>query len=283
MKIGIIKTGTKNNNLIEAFCSGLKKHNDIPIFTSWKDCFKSKEINIFVRPNLKPKIIDQLANFKKHNKRFLLLDTGFTHNKYLNTEPYYSVGFDNTKRYGNYYNENSPPDRWQKLNLELKPWKTSGKYTLLLLQGSGSTSIYKYDIINWYKEVIKVVGTFPLIIRPHPRKNIEKLLREKLLQPLNIKISYNKFLQTDLEKAKNVIAFVTSATVTCVIEGIPVFICNDKNMAWNVSAGTLENYPNTKYPNRTQWAYNLAYAQWNLKEITNGECWAHLKPHIKND
>lgn len=29
--------------------------------------------------------------------------------------------------------------------------------------------------------------------------------------------------------------------------------------------------------NRLQWAYNMAYTQWNKKEIINGDAWDHLK------
>ena len=59
------------------------------------------------------------------------------------------------------------------------------------------------------------------------------------------------------------------------INGIPVVAMDPGSMAWGVARHdvTMDFY----MPDRRQWLYDLAYKQWTIEEVENGNAWEHLK------
>jgi hypothetical protein len=47
------------------------------------------------------------------------------------------------------------------------------------------------------------------------------------------------------------------------------------SMAWPMASHNLREPVRT--PDRSQWAYNLAYRQWTLEEIASGEFWETVR------
>jgi len=151
-------------------------------------------------------------------------------------------------------------------------------------------STQEIDIYGWYRDAmrrIREVTERPVLFRQHPRlfrthyRRIADVARIKAAfrKLINWKISTEWRLATDLAKAHSVVVYSSNAGVLPVVLGIPTFVGDDISMAWDVNAGPLEKIEKPELKDRTRWANGLAYAQWNCREMANGECWAHFRGH----
>jgi len=204
---------------------------------------------------------------KQHGGDYLVLERGYFRDR-MN---YFSLGYNGLNGRAEFHAENSPPDRWQKHGVKVKPWKTDGKYILLMGQVSGDQSLQAINISDWYREIIEKVKSLtdmPIFFRPHPNARQQKTglkcdryergpLNE-VFQDAYLAITYNSNSATD-----------------AVLNGIPAIGMDRGSLAWDMVQHeiSLEQF----MPDRTQWLYDLGYKQWLLEEIASGEAWEHLK------
>tara|TARA_Y100000768_G_scaffold357092_1_gene311941 strand:- start:426 stop:1100 length:675 start_codon:yes stop_codon:yes gene_type:complete len=140
--------------------------------------------------------------------------------------------------------------RFEKLNINIKNLKKNGDYIIL-----SEPSIYD---INFFKLENWIENT----------KNKLKNISDRKI------IIHNRSSKTPLvELLKNAWAFVSNhstAGFTSMIEGVPAYFTNP----------TLSNVSEIKdiekHEINYKALYNLAYEQWNIKEIETGEAWDYL-------
>lgn len=259
--------------------------------------------------------LEAFERLTQSGRRVLVLDTGFVRNQpeaeLYQTKPpfilvrpetyaahdrriYYAMGFDGIKRNADYGNAGDiTNDRWRRLGAILKPWRPSGTHILLIGQPVHGQSTQHRDIRAWYAEtadILRKVSRRSIIYRPHPRiyslrtnagrrKRDETMITEAAGGNKKFKYSKNRFLRDDLVGAWAAVCLTSNAAVECVLRGVPVIACDPACMTWDVSDRDLQNIEKPTLYDRLDWAHRLAYAQWNVAEIRNGECWKHLRPH----
>lgn len=256
---------------------------------------------------------------KAAGRRLLVIDTGFVRDQYdfelaaripgstVKFEPgqaktfaqfdrmmYYQVGYEGIKNFANYYNAGSPPDRWDSLHVEIAPWRKAGSHILLLGQSEHGQSSQHVSVMTWYGTAVaalRCVTARTIVMRQHPRVSIIRTSsrrvrneRHKIMATIGVSpgsFRWSSFprLERDLVDAWCAVAFSTTAAVKSVLAGIPVFVGSKVCMAFPVSAGALAQVETPALCDRKQWAHDLAYAQWNCFELSNGACWGHLRPH----
>lgn len=189
----------------------------------------------------------------------VVLETGYI-NRGDGYDNHYAAGLNGLNGRADFRNDDSPSDRWEKLGVELKPWRTEGRHLLLCGQVPQDASVDHIDIQEW---LLHISGLFtkPVIYRPHP------LGPQDMLS--NCKPSRGS-LDDDLKDCWAVITFNSNVAVEAIIKGVPAFAFDEGSMAWDV-ANQIQNPPD-----RTQWAHNLAYTQWTPDEMRSGETWKHL-------
>lgn len=213
---------------------------------------------------------------------------------------YYSLGYDGLKRRADYCNQQSPGDRWAKLNCQLQPWRQTGTHILVLGQTWHGMSSQHIDIYDWYADVVREIRRHsdrPVVFRHHPRisklrpghdgrqwRNRIKKDRENIRRVLaeasaGFDWHTGHFLEDDLRDCWAVVSFTTNAAVEAAVYGVPVFAMDEGNMAYEVAEHDLAAIESPSMQDRQQWAWNIAYAQWNALEMRSGEAWAHLRPH----
>ncbi len=145
-------------------------------------------------------------------------------------------------------------DRFKKLKITTKDKKKFGEY--IILSEPTPEAMDYYNLHNWVEETSKKI----------------KLYSDRKI------ITHNRNSETPLiELLKNAWAFVSdhsSAGFFSMFEGVPAYFTNNtlKNIA---SIENIENHQiNYSVFN------NLAYEQWNIKEIESGEAWDYLKNKI---
>ena len=196
---------------------------------------------------------------------------------------------------GNYCNENSPPDRWLRIqkeqNIEIKDWRTTGDYILLILQRPGDSSLKNLleihgtynQFIDYTLKSIKENTDRPIRVRMHPLRQDRQL---EALKDFDVDISTNTQgselleggdgLYEDFRNAYAVVGFNSNALTESVCEGIPTFSMCASSMAWECSNKTLKLLEQPVLYDREQWLYNLGYCQWREDEIARGDPWFHL-------
>ena len=95
------------------------------------------------------------------------------------------------------------------------------------------------------------------------------------------KKSYRFDFQKAITNVHAVISHNSTATIDSCIRGRPTFCTSDLAIAWPVANTVLEDIENPKYPDRTQWVYDLGYKQWTEQEIKNGTVFKRFKEKLK--
>ena len=199
---------------------------------------------------------------------------------------------------GDYCNENSPPDRWNQIQkdqeIEIKPWKTTGEYVLLILQRPGDTSLKNLisvygDYKTFLSETIFNIRKYTdrkILVRPHPSRKDAQLSIIKELNLTGIEISQTPSkegslsggdgLYKDFSNAWAVVGFNSNALTESVCEGIPTFSLCPSSMAWECSNKSLDLLDHPQFFERQQWLNNLGYCQWREDECLAGLPIKHL-------
>lgn len=169
-------------------------------------------------------------------------------------------------------------ERWKNFNVEIKPWRKSGKYYLVATQakiwnkrGLGHKNFWQPE--NWDSNtVVKLKQTThkPIIFRQHPNGK-ERGRNNK--HPRYIKISDGSIvpLEKDLEQAFASVVYSSNLATDSLLQGVPVFY-NGKNLYLKDACKYgFEDFNNPVYPNNRENLFQrMAWNQFSLEEIQNG-------------
>ena len=163
-----------------------------------------------------------------------------------------------------------PADRWEKHKVEVKPWRTTqGEYVLLLGQVQGDASVKNLPA-KWYVEIAaqaKEVFDLPVVFRPHPKA--------RQCVGVHGTISRSGGLMAAFSGAHCAITWNSNSGVDAVLNGIPTFVFDEGSMAWAVAGHKLKD--DLFRPKREIWLRHLAYCQWTVEELENGDAWDFLR------
>lgn len=167
----------------------------------------------------------------------------------------------------NYFVKGKDSERFNKLGLELKPWKISGDHILICSQHEKSEQwkgMPTSDI--WVEQQIKEIRKYtdrPIRIRQHPRFP----LRRKFNQ-YNAFSSTNNF-QVDLNTAYCAVNHCSNPGIESVLNGVPAFV-SEISLAAPVANTDLSVIETPSRPDRTQWSNDLAWTEWTQQEMLDG-------------
>lgn len=181
-----------------------------------------------------------------------------------------------------YANKNSGPDKWnqvkQRLNLELKPWRSNGNHILVCGQRDGGWSMKGVDMNQWVLETVQHIRKAtdrPIVVRAHPKNPVNaKLFR----QFANVQMSTNQSLQQDLSNAWASVFFNSSSCVASVLSGVPVFASDSDCVAWQIATQDITQIEKPLTPTREQWLWDLSAAHWTDEESRAGLIYNKFRP-----
>ena len=157
------------------------------------------------------------------------------------------------------------PERWDRLGVELKPWRTAGSH-LLVLPNRAFGVPGRMMPANWAstaeKRFARLSGR-PVRVRAHPGNKAPQ-------RPLS----------RDLEGAWAAAVWTSGAGVQALVAGVPVF-CDAP--FWVCKAAASQGSPDDPtLPDRLPALHRLAWAQWTVAEIESGEPFVRLFEHAKS-
>ena len=183
-----------------------------------------------------PQIIEQA---KAAGEPWIYLDHGYFGRGHPNG--YYRV---TCNAHQQHWITDRPPDRWQALKIDIKPWRTGR------------------DIV-----MVPPSPTVQAVFGPYWPPDF------KTDRPLQVSVKDGR---TFTEKFKNVHALITYnsiAAIEAVVAGVPVFVTGESAALASTDFSLIETPPK---PQRQAWAQSLAYGQYTTKEMESGLCWANL-------
>lgn len=213
------------------------------------------------------KVIEEQKKLKKDT---IVLETGYI-KRGDGPENYYAAGFNGLNGRADFKNENSPSDRFEKLGIELSPW-TLNEHGKILLCGQvpWDASVQNINMADWILDmahIIQQVTRREISFRPHPLAKLPSIRGlEYSTEPP----------EEAIRKSFAVVTYNSNTAVESVIEGVPAFSFDPGSMAYEVTSHDISDLRDPYMPDRTQWANNLAYAQWTPDEMRKGETWRHL-------
>lgn len=154
-------------------------------------------------------------------------------------------------------------DRWSRLGVEIKPWRQSGKYILVCPNRSFGVPGRSMPE-GWAEKMaerMKPESGLPIKIRRHPGND----------QPKHS-------LSDDLAEAAAVVVWTSSCGVHSLIEGIPTiceapyWICKQAAPTWAQVLAGGDDLSGA----RVDALNRLAWAQWTVEEIANGDAFRFL-------
>lgn len=163
---------------------------------------------------------------------------------------------------------NSPSDRFDSWNLELKPWREEGDFILICPSSETMTrcinGLAQHTWIQQTYEKIKRHTRKPIRVRLKPRKNGKS---GPDVETVSMK-----------EELEGCHALVTNASLTAIEalqEGVPVFTdCSQCPAAW--LADTIKNIDKPEKKDREPLFYDLAYRQFSIKEFRDGTAYENI-------
>jgi len=207
--------------------------------------------------------------------------------------PFKSVYFGESE----FFNQNSPPDRWNLLcerkKIDVLPYRDNGNHILMCMNRGidGRGWLTKgVDTWGWLESKISEIRRYtdrPIRVRFHPmgRDYIKKEKRNVWVKRLshNVRISGldNEDIVDDCENAWASVVYNTSASVIPIVKGIPVFTDREDCIAHSIANTSISDIANPMLIDRTQWFYDLAYCMWSKKEMKDGLFWPKYKENIK--
>ena len=185
-----------------------------------------------------------------------------------------------------YANRNSDSARWdiirQDLNLQLLPWNQNSGHILLLMQRDGGWSMKGLNPIEWTIKTyhnVRRVSSLPILIRPHPGKNID--LRPLYSLPnTTIVDSRSVSLLDNLEQAKAACVFNSSSGVAPILKGVPLVVDDRSSVCWDVADYDVNAINHPSFKDRTQWLYDLSAAHWSDDEARQGLVFQKFLPYL---
>lgn len=159
-----------------------------------------------------------------------------------------------------------PDDRLQSQRIKVHNWRYKDNKNILLVTPSEKPCIYYgIDVEQWKKDTVAAIRKYtdrPIVIR-------DKAPRENRLK---------RSIYYDLQNAHAVVTFQSIAACESVLYGIPVFTLapTAADVVGNKNLSQIETPEDYDYDLRYKWACHLAYSQFHVEELRNGDAYRML-------
>jgi hypothetical protein len=247
----------KSDEYINMFATGAK----LPIYDY--DNYPDNK-DILIRSMGKRKLIKQCW---QDNKTFYYMDSGYIGNYKSKSNP---LGWKIWHRIVKNDVQHSkiidrPEDRWKRLDYPIEKRK-QGKHILLVTPSEKPCKFYGIDKDKWISETIDQ-------IKLHTDRPI--IVRDKAPRPQRI----TRTIFEDLNNCHAMVTYQSIAAIESVLYGVPAFtlaptaadpVC-DKDLS------LIENPTSQDIDKLYKWACHLAYGQFHIDELKNGNAYRILK------
>lgn len=160
-------------------------------------------------------------------------------------------------------------ERWRKnFNSLMRPWKSDGKYALLLGQVPTDTACRGVHLQSWLGNIRSAMDNMGMDVRFRPHPQAPGLT-------IGPSVNTSGTLDEDLDGASFAVTYNSNSSVDAVLHGVPTVTYDMGCTAWDVTSHDIKDQ--LIKPDRTKWAAQLAWKQWLPEEIADGTAWKAVK------
>ena len=222
--------------------------------------------------------------YREQGKPVIVIEVGG-----LRRNESFKIGINGINRDADFANKEFDDKRWPLFKHTFKPWNPTGEMIVICGQHDNSEQWKNLPKMqDWIEKQIKEIRMYttrPILVRPHPRNQINldagKFQNVKVRLP---KRDFKTYDDTDfkavLSRAWAVVNHSSNPAMEAVINGIPVFV-SESSLCHDVGNLSLADMNTPAMPNRHNWANKLAYTEWFKDEIKAGLPWARLKKRLE--
>lgn len=159
-----------------------------------------------------------------------------------------------------------PSDRWKRLGVDVKPWVSDAynrNYILLAGMSGKAARTHGYEPGVWetqHAEILRKQG-FNVILRKKPNKRtiVQGTIQEALID------------------AQLLVTHHSNVALDALVEGLPIYTI--KGVARRLSSQSIEPLMifNPSKASRLQLFQDVAYCQWTMREVKNGDWWQYVQ------
>ena len=294
--------GEEKINALTYFAEGAAKCGDIGTTTrsqTYEECdvgaiignaFDSNpgKVNL-AHYKVRKMVMDTQASLHKY---WLSVDSNvFIYKDKTNPHRYLRYSFNGVfPKTGIYCNENPGEENWANMrkhyNMDLGPWRRSGKHILIAMQRPRGWSMRGANLMTWLDDTVKKIRQYsdrPIKIRWHPgdwknfAKDFDPAKYGATLSP------QDRHISEDLVSCWALVCHNSTPSAVSVIEGVPSFITDDPGYS---QAGAMANTDFSRLENpvmldRELWIRQLAQCHWSFDDLRSGRCWSHMRQWVR--
>jgi hypothetical protein len=190
----------------------------------------------------------------------------------------WKVGLNGINRDGDYLPSGNDSTRAGLLGLDLKPWRTKGKFILICGQHDKSLQWQNMPrMSNWLLDTIKTIQKHTdrsIVFRPHPRcplPDIEREFKNVYRQvPNKLAGTYDDF-DMKFDNIHATVSYSSNPGIHSIINGVPAFV-GTSSLAYDVGNDIdfLEDIEEPHMGARQHWLNDYAHTEWTVEEISQG-------------
>ena len=191
-----------------------------------------------------------------------------------------------------YFTDKIDLDKWSQIkkdsHIEIKDYRQGDNILLLLNRGETGFSTQGKNAWDWAFETITELKKHTdrkIIIRPHKitknTKDEHRIIKLKeTFKDVIIKSFEDESLVNSLKNTWASVLYSTTAGLSSLIEGVPIFVTSPTSLLYKVSSGQLKDIEKPILQDRLPWLQEIAKQHWTQEEILNGTYWSLIKKHI---
>jgi hypothetical protein len=219
-------------------------------------------------------------DYKRAGKKAIYVDLGYF-SQHWNGDRYGYHRFSINDRHPTAYFQNVKHlrDRFMVHGRRVAPDMKQGKNILLCGMSQKCAEFEGFKFEEWEREAIgkiRAVTDRPIVYRPKPKRK-----REPQSPPIEC-VSFSDPSRTRIEQefadAWAVVSHHSNACIDGLLAGVPSF--SDEGVSTALGLSDLSMIESPRLPNiydRLQFAYDVAYCQFNRPEMRDGTAWRHFK------
>ena len=222
--------------------------------------------------------------YRNKNKPVVVVEVGG-----IKRNETWKIGINGINREADFANDIVDGERWKKFNIDLKPWRQTGEDIIVCGQHTSSHQWRNNPSMSeWFEKQIIGIRKYtdkPITIRPHPRNqvtmDVKKYKNVRIVRPQPDRSTYDDTdLAERLKTAWAVVSHSSNPAMTAVFSGVPVYV-SEASLSHEVGNKSFENINDPHMPDRQQWANKLAYTEWWIEEIQQGQPWQRIKKQLE--
>lgn len=269
VSINVIQHNSFSSILCKAFANGIRAAGDEPVMRTERDMnMRGFDAALFWGFTTNCQRVKEAC--VGAGIPWVFMDSG-----YLMRESYYKVTVNDRHPHAYIMAKAMPDDRLQALKATIHSW-VKGKNVVVC--GMSSKAAWSHDLgfEQWERATVGLLRTLterPIIYRPKPNspqaKDIEGAITDR-----------SPNVAKALASAHAVVTHSSNVGCDALFAGVPVFTRFGAALPLGYTDAQLDQIEAPRYEDdatRAQWAANLAYCQWNAREMADGSAWRHVK------